>query len=617
MSDETQGQSFGPEDAGQNTTRLPRGTTGPATGSGHEPTQPIRFPLSSTHQPPQQPTQPIPGRPRFDDYGATSGSGYLADLRLPGSEPEPLLSRPPLLVWVVTGLFVSLMAMCTFLYPAFTGPDEKQHVDLVYSFYNGNLFYKPGERHIAVGVQNADQLRALPPGTPLGQRQVIPRGQRRSFDALGGDAAGSEPAPNPMVQHPPLYYALTAGILRAIPGSSGWPYDRWVALLRYFSILMVAPLPILAWATVKTLVGDGPAAVTASVLPLSVPNLARLGGSANNDNLLILLAGCLMLVLAKVIAGDLRRRTGLLAGLFAGLACLTKGFGLVPVVAVGAAYVVAWLRQRRPPWAALCWAAALTAAVGAWWWVRNLVLYGTIQPDGYGSYAATYYGARRGFSTTGFLDRLVWRTWGGIGYPERPFFSTTACWVWAGILIAGVLLGLGLGFRGRCGRLAAAVFILPAVLAVVILFYDTHRNDSLTGVQGRFLYFSLIGLFAVTAVGLTRVVGQVLAAWVPLVVLLGALATQVQAWRALVRVWWVPASAGNATSEQVKQAFRAILRWSPWGHPATTGPFVAAMAFGILVLIAGIGYGWLHRRGEDEPLVTDDGSLADPAFRFR
>jgi len=43
------------------------------------------------------------------------------------------------------------------------------------------------------------------------------------------------------------------------------------------------------------------------VLPLTLPNLARIGGNVNNDNLLTLLTAGLILVLCKVLAGDLRK----------------------------------------------------------------------------------------------------------------------------------------------------------------------------------------------------------------------------------------------------------------------------------------------------------------------
>ncbi len=569
----------------------------------------------------------------FDDL-ADENTDFIGGLRLPSSIESELEGkgrpswRPPLLVWIITGLFVSLAAMCTFLYPTFTGYDEPFHVDMTYSYYNGNGFYAPGGRYLSIGVQNANGAVHPPPTVPFTQQHVVARGQRQSFDALGGDKAGTYPIPNQMVQHPPLYYVIGAAVLHLIPGSHNMPYDQWVAVLRYLSILMVAPLPILAWASAKALVGDGPAAVAASALPLTLPNLARVGGNVNNDNLLTLLTAVLILLLCKVLAGDLRKRMGFWVGLVTGLACLTKGYALVLPVVVLVAYAIAWMRHRRRTWAPFGVAAATTAVVGAWWWIRNLILYGTVQPEGFGGkgsygYDTFYMTAKHAppgrFTIDQFipayLSRVLWRTWGGIGYPEQPFFSRTTTWVWFGIVAAGAVFAVFFGFRGRFGRLSAAMFVLPTILILSLPMYNAEHhflyNGVLPGAQGRYLYPSATAVAVLLGVGYTRLIGRKLSAWLPLVVIIGAIGTQILAWRQLVKVWWVPTNV-HGKSEEFKQAFRGILRWSPWPHAVTTIPFVAVLAFAVAVLAAGIAYGVVHRNGDDEPVITDGGTMHDP-----
>ena len=575
---------------------------------------------------------PHPTTRLFDDLGEQR-TEIVGGMRLPesieaelGPKERPSW-RPPLLVWVLTGLLVSLAAMCTFLYPTYSGYDEPFHVDMTYSYYNGNGFYAPTDRLLSIGVQNSDKAGALPPKIPFSQQSVLPRGQRQSLDANGGDRAGTYPIPNQMVQHPPLYYAIGAGLLHLVPGSHNLPYDRWVAILRYMSILMIAPLPILAWASAKALVGDGPAAVTAAVLPLTLPNLARIGGNVNNDNLLTLLTAGLILVLCKVLAGDLRKRTGLLVGVIIGLACLTKGYGLVlPLVAM-LAYGLAWLRHRRRPWAPVGMAALFTAAIGGWWWVRNLVLYGAVQPNGLGKkgdfgYDSFFQISRHPPAGTytirefipAFLVRVLWRTWGGIGLAEGPMFARTVDWVWFGIVAAGAIFAIAFGIRGRYGRLSAALFVVPTIVILALpMAAAVSRytyNGILPGSQGRYLYPTVTAVGLLLGVGYTRFVGRKLAGWLPLVVVIGALGTQVLAWRQLIHVWWVPANVHDK-SEEFKQAFRGILRWSPWSHAVTTGPFIAVLAFGLLLLVSAVWYGVAHRAGDDEPVVTDGGSVRD------
>lgn len=565
----------------------------------------------------------------FDDVGDRTGS-----IRLPGAIDTDLgpkerpAWRPPLLVWVITGLFVSIAAMCTFLYPAFTGYDETFHVDMTYSYYNGNGFYAPGGRMLSIGVQSAQGNVIPPPKIPFTQQQHPARRQRQSFDALGGDAAGTYKIPNQMVQHPPLYYAIGAGFLHLIPGSHNLPFDQTIAILRYLSILMIAPLPYLAWAAAKTLIGDGPAAVTASVLPLTLPNLTRIAGSWNNDNLLTILTATLIFVLCKVIAGDLRKRTGFAAGLICALACLTKGYALVLPVMILLAYAVAWIRHRRRPWAPFGVAALVVAVVSAWWWIRNIVLYGAIQPEGFGGkgsygYDTFYMTAKHAPPGTytihqfipAYLVRVLWRTWGGIGYPEHPLFARTVDWVWFGIVAAGALFAICFGIRGRFGRVAAAIFVLPTIMILSIPMYNAvHHylyNGILPGAQGRYLYPSVTAVGILLGVGYSRLIGRKLAAWLPLVVVIGALGTQVLAWRQLVKVWWVPTTT-HGKADEFKDAFRGILKWSPWAHPVTTGPFIAVVAFSLLLIMGAIGYGIAHRAGDDEPVITDGGPKSDP-----
>lgn len=557
--------------------------------------------------------------PLFDDIaGHSSERDFTGELRLAGGKPpapERPSWRPPTLVWVFTALFVALMAMCTFLYPAFSGYDEAFHVDMTYSYYNGNGFYDPGDRLLSIGVDKAHSNIHVPPQQPLSDQKDRPRGQRESFDAYGGDAAGTYPVPNQMVQHPPLYYAIGAGILRLFPNSGGWPYDQWVAALRYLSILMVAPLPILAWATTKTLVGTGPAAVTAAALPLTIPNLARVGGSVNNDNLLILLTSLVIWQLAKILAGDFRKKTAVMIGIFTGLACLTKGFALALPLVVILGYGLAMLRHRKRDWVGLGLAMLGAFLIGAWWWIRNLVLYGTIQPEGLGKvWAARHFGpAKSGFGRVDFLQHffplLGRRTWGGIGLPEVPEFSPAICYAWAGIAVAGMALGVGFGLRGRGGRLAALLLAIPtlAYLGIMVKGSMDHylHNGLLTGVQGRYLYPTLAAVGALLGVGYARLVGRKLSGWLPMIVVLGGMATQLLAWRSLVHVWWVPQSVKDDRPEEIQKAFRGILRWSPWNHAVTTIPFVAVIALAVIAVIGVIAYGG-RGHGDDEPYISDD-----------
>jgi 4-amino-4-deoxy-L-arabinose transferase-like glycosyltransferase len=495
----------------------------------------------------------------------------------------------------MTGLHIALMAMCTVLYPAFAGPDETFHVDMAYAYSQGHGPYPPGGRLLARGIEVVYGRLTVPPAPgPYSDTPVTPRGQRPSIDAAGGDRPPQGyPVPNQLVQHPPLYYLIDAGVLQ-LPGVDRLPYDQQVALLRWVSVLLLAPLPLLAWATARRLVGDGPVALTAAVLPVTMPGLTHIGGMVNNDNLLTVLVATSMLVLARVLSGDLRTRTGALVGLLMGLAMLTKGLALVLPVPVAAVYGVAWLRHRRPPFAALGWAAALTVAVGGWWWVRNLLLFGAVQPNGFGpTWGAVVNGPPKPGQTwlgypAEFLSRFSSRLWGGIGYPDQPTLPAWLTAGWLAALAAGVLVGVAFGIGGSWGRVAAFTYTLPALALTGLIFYHAGQsyvyNGRLPGIQGRYVYPGLTALAVLFAIGVVRLAGRYARA-VPLLVLGAGLLTQAQAWRLLISQWWVPRHTVGDRAGMVRGALDGILRWSPWPTIPTLAPFVAV---GLLTLVAAV-----------------------------
>ena len=536
---------------------------------------------------PDTPTQP--------GLTPTSGTVPAPAAGRRGGRVRRALRQVPALVWAVTALHVSLMALCTVLYPAFTGLDETTHVDMAYAYSKGHGPYPPGGRLLARGIEVAYGDLQVPPKQPYADASIAPRGERPSFDAAGGDAPPQGYLlPNQMVQHPPLYYLVEAGVLR-LPGVSDLPYDRQVALLRWTSLLMLAPLPLLIWATGRRLLGpDSRAPALAAVVPATMPGLSRLGGSVNNDDLLILIVAILTLVLAGVIRGDLRRRTGALVGLLLGLALLTKGLALVLPPFVAAAYGVAWLRHRRSALVPLALAAVISAGVGGWWWVRNVVLFGSVQPKGLGPvWVPRVEGrARPGFTWEEFFPkffvRLSSRFWGGLGYPDAPVLPKEVTGGWLVLFVAIALVGVAVGIGGRWGRLAAATQLLPALGLLVLIYYGAGVsyvfNGRLPGIQGRYVYAGLAALAVLFALGLVRLAGRA-ARVLPLLVLAVGLITQAWAWRLLISAWWVPRGTVGDREAMVRGAVDSIRLWSPWPDGMTVLPFVVVPLVSIAALV--------------------------------
>jgi 4-amino-4-deoxy-L-arabinose transferase-like glycosyltransferase len=536
------------------------------------------------------------------------------------TEPSPSDSKPstvPLFVWLTVGLQASLILLAMFIYPAGYGYDEPQHVDMAYSYAQGNGVLAPGERYLGAGVARIQVGPGFPPSQPFADTPVAPRTERLSFNAQGGDLSATGGLPNQMVQHPPLYYLAGAGVL-LLPGVDTLAYDQQIFLLRLLSAFMISLLPLIAWATARRVLGDGPLALAAAVVPVTLPNLTRTGASFNNDSLIIFLTSLFTLLLASVIRGDRSPRTAWLLGLTMLGAMLTKAFGLVLPLVVVAGYFAGWLRIRGPlPFIPAATALLVGSVPGSLWWIHNVFAYGALQPFGYGVPPSTILGPPRpptgdAFDfLSGFFTRLSARFYGGIGLPESPTFAPILAHALLLVLVGLLATALaGTATRGRVGsspprmprvvsvgRIGLLALLLPGLLTLIALVFEVYRKWSTYGgafpaVQGRYLYLAVVALAAVAMAGIGRLVGGRPSCWVPLMVALAAVAIQAYAWRLLLTAWWVPVDAheGGALAATAA-AWGAIATWSPWPPWFTVLPTVLTLVASAACLVAAIMIG--------------------------
>jgi small subunit ribosomal protein S36 len=512
--------------------------------------------------------------------------------------------RPPRAVLLATLLFTLVTALWTVAVPAFRAPDEAAHFDLVLYLAEGNGYPSYDGRFFGEQLdldRDRHLVTALEPWAPFDADDAEPRSDRPSVDDTGvapdddirrdGDrSAGAPYVYNQMPQHPPVYYLAQATVLRferwVLPGHWAPSLDRELGLLRLVDVLLVAPLPLLAWATVRRLGGGDRAGTVASLLPLGVPQLSHIGAAVSNDALLMLLGGILAVLLAGVARGRRSRRTDLAVGVVLGLALLTKAFAVMFVPWVAAAYgLAAWTARRRQPLLDGLLAGSVGAVVGGWWWVLNWVREGEPAPT---TETLTRTAARRPRDfepdrvdfLLRFPARLLNRTWAWVGHNTPKF--TLPVWVVVALALA-VLAACVVAFlaarRGRDPGTGEAAgprrvdLLLAWLPAVLLALFVARRSLGLyetTGrvafVQGRYLFGALVPPMAVVGLGVARALGR----FAPLGTLAVAVALQVAVLTEVVGgAWTGPGSFGPV---------RGVLAWSPWPPLAVWLVVLAAVA---------------------------------------
>ncbi len=534
--------------------------------------------------------------------------GAQADTQV-GSGPR---RRFPRRLWLIVALQGLLMLAATVLYPAFQNADEVAHVDYVLAHRDGQWLDAPGSLSYQAGSLAAKNLL---PNTQVsehvGGSPPLQRSQRLSFDALGA-ARPLSAFPNQMTQHPPLYYGVAAGFSYLLPNFSHHRFDIQVFWLRLLSVLLLLPVPLLIFSTARRITGSQSVALIASLLPLAIPSYLRTGSAVSNDSLLLLLMSAALALLARAAFGDLSRRTAVLIGLAWGGALLTKGFALSLPPVIVLAYLVASpgsLRRRIAlGWRPMIIAGAVGSAIGVWWWVRNVLVYHAVQPDGLGNLPDNLrqltLGTSHGPGTElGFLRAfsklLGKRTFGSLGLIDMPTVAVpllqTLVIVLVLLMIASMLIGVG-GLRARIPMLRdsswsagrAVALMLPALLIILMMYGSARsvylRGQQLPGVQVRYLLPASLGVLICVAVALCSLTGR-FARWVAPVLLtltLGFIALST-----FEVLEYEMSGRGRGRLALLKQGIRFVVGWSPL---PSIGTSVLFLLTGLVAVLALIGF---------------------------
>jgi small subunit ribosomal protein S36 len=511
-------------------------------------------------------------------------------------EPTEAVSQPlrarlrsiPRVIWIITATHIFLLFSYSVLFVPYRAPDEQGHVDMVlqvrhrfgYAEYDRAYYSEQVIRSLSLVHYERHSMNLLAEEAP-------PRSERPSFSELA-PALSQTGRRILLATHPPLYYATLGGVSAVIasffPGDD-WAFDRVVGVLRILNILLLAGIPIITFAIVRRLGWSMPIGIAAAIVPLAIPQFTHIASTVNNDNMLTLLVSILMLLLVWIATGDLSRRRAVATGVVAGLALLTKGFAVALPVWVATAYATPALEGgvRRLAVRRTALALLVGLVVGGWWWLRNLAIFGAVQP---GTDIDPRPPAPAGFLpdpgawTNVYLLWTADRFWGSFGRVDVSI-PRMAVLVATGLVLGAIVLAF-IGGARPSGRLHLVLLLLPVLTTLGIVTFGAYaayvRSGQPVGFHGRYLFPGLVGLAAVVALGLGHVLGR----WrrtLPLLVTGGAVAMQAVALTTILPFYW------GAPNVSLFDRIEAVVAWSTWPPVMVIVVFLATFVSAIWLIV--------------------------------
>jgi 4-amino-4-deoxy-L-arabinose transferase-like glycosyltransferase len=565
-----------------------------------------------------------------DDSAAAPPPGP-DDAAGPSSSAPPTTTAAPRRRWyassavAVIAATVAFAAVCLgFLIntPTLLGPDEVYHFDRVVAAEHGQIVLKPGAINVSRGARGIEHTYVKSYmhryNTPSwAQFKPIPRVQRPSLDALGGNARSPKrDVANYETQHPPLYYGLMGGLVRLWPGADAMAGDKFVLLVRTFNVLLMLTLPVLFWLSAKWLLGDNPAARAAAFLPLLVPGLARCAATVNNDNLAIPVGSLAVALCIRVLRGDRSLRTALLIAVTCLAGTLTKSTVVFVLWLVPVAYILQWVRDRAWPSRPVAITLGTGAVASAAWWVHNYIAYGAVQPNAWGSQFARAQGRPRGsipidyghFFNTLYLA-VASRFWGALGLLEPPKLPhDMLVLLTVAIVVLPFVTAAALRGRRTVFLLILAVPVTEQLMVILQAFLHYRHYLAIPGIQGRYVYPGVFGALLPFAVGAVLLLRRH-SAWAPLLIMATGFVVSGWALYTSAEFTWLHRGVRLVPSNW-HRAFTTLAGFYPLGHKT----LLALMSLAVLMVAASVAacaVGCWTRRGERYGWAELRGSVPD------
>lgn len=404
-------------------------------------------------------------------------------------------------------LVASLWAVVT---PAFRAPDEAKHFNSILRLMQGGGWPPPQSVGLVEGTFVAVyESGFVATGKPVSVRYYadlpafkdpeLPQAEYRSVvSGLSTQGYGEITTPDQMTQHPPLYYSIEA-ILLKILGADGWRWDQLLLGMRLISAMMVAAAVPFIMAMIRLVTRSAAATIVGTVAIAAIPQFGLISGSVSNDALVILSGSATIYYSVLAVRRPEKIRTATIGvGIALGAGLLAKGLVLAAIPVVAIFFIIAGWRRSRKFWRRVlpvAGAMAIAFAVGGWWYVRNLMLYGQVQPSMRGSGRSET--AFEGYNLLAFARDVIRRInntfWGAQRGTEA--LPTTA------VLAAGtafVVLTLAVLVFSRQRRLLLILSLYPVLVAVLFVYHSWQiywSTGDFMGLQGRYLY-GAIGLYS-------------------------------------------------------------------------------------------------------------------------
>lgn len=506
----------------------------------------------------------------------------MTDHERAGSPPAPVSLTTPerFAALAATTLLAGLLLMWVVVTPAYRSSDEPMHISTTLRLAESARYPAPGR-----ALMDPSVLASYRWVSYFGATGRAPTLQRPpalahppSMRAL---SAPQVPRPrtdiDQMTQHPPGYYLLLAAVVRLLQLQDASPYGL-VLGLRLVSAAMYLPIPYLCLRVAKQVALPPRVAAASAFLPAAWMQFVHSAATVNNSALLALATSAAIALLIPAAQGDVRGRRALAIGAAVSVALLAKGFALALLPVVLVAYLLGARRSGIASAAGGLVIAVLATAPGLWWWVLNVVRYGSLQPKGGNVLAPVADIPPLSQWATEFALTWMRTLWVALGWAE----SRPPPWLYIGLTaLFATLLLVGSWTLRRCfGAVLLLHLLWLGPLAIVVLgsLQEFLSSGQTRAAQGRYLQTAVVALAVLVAASLTRL-GRGLPLLPPLVAVLAG-----GGWGYGLYHFWRPAGGHDAV-------WGRVVAMSSWWPGGVTWLTVGAG------LVAGSGLlGWLTVR---------------------